>query len=59
MANQRVLFPEPAMNGVDRQDKSTLRWKNVRLPWIHNNESVAFHSLKMLPSINHVEVPLW
>jgi len=32
---------------------------NVRFPWVHKREPVAFHSLYINPSRNHAAVPSW
>jgi len=32
--------------------------RDIRLPWIHKSDPLDFHPLNVLPSVNHVELPL-
>jgi hypothetical protein len=33
--------------------------RDIRLPWVHKTDPVAFHSARMILTGNHVRVPLW
>ena len=32
--------------------------EDIRLPWIHKSDPVEFHESNVLPSVNHVALPL-
>jgi hypothetical protein len=32
--------------------------EDIRLPWIHKSDPLDFHPSNVLPSVNHVELPL-
>jgi hypothetical protein len=34
------------------------RFEDIRLPCIHKSDPANFHSSNVLPSVNHVELPL-
>jgi hypothetical protein len=61
MTHRSVLFPAPAVRSikVHYQSKGLIGGlKDVRLPWIHNSDPLAFHSVRALLSKNHADVPL-
>jgi hypothetical protein len=50
MTYRRVLFPEPAMKTREFEDSKKAKDElNIRLPWIHNRDPVAFHVANMVP----------
>ena len=53
-----VLLPEPAVGSSSRQCKRhASSCGDIRFPWIHNKDPVAFHFLNMPLSKNHLAVP--
>ena len=54
-----ILFPDPATRSRSHQCKArAYNSGNLRFPWIHKSDPVAFHSANTLLSKNHVAVPL-
>ena len=54
-----VLFPAPAVRSSSYRQKAFINSsKDVRFPWIHNNDPFAFHSANELLSKNQSAVPL-
>jgi len=55
-----VLFPQPAIRSGEHQSKWWAGSQgSIRLPWIHNSNSVDFQLVNILLSNNHFIVPLW
>lgn len=44
--------------GIRNREYHRIKW-NARFPRIQSRESFFFHSSKVLPCVNHIEVPSW
>jgi hypothetical protein len=59
MTYRSVLFPAPAVRSTSYRCRALIgSSKDVRFPWIHKSDPLAFHSVNALLSKNHAAVPL-
>jgi hypothetical protein len=52
-----VLFPDPAERSSHQCKARARGWKDLRFPWIHKSDPIAFHCANTLLSKNHAAVP--
>jgi hypothetical protein len=50
--------PVPDGNQQQQTDGSLINKEDIRSPWIHKSDPLHFHPSNVLPSVNHVELPL-
>ena len=57
MTNQRMLFPDPAMQIGDHQVLNSKDKRNLRFPWIQRRGPIDIQPFNFLPWKNHLAVP--
>ena len=54
----RCQLHDPVPDRSQQQQTDGSSEEDIRSPWIHKSDPLDFHPSKVLPSVNHAELPL-